>query len=217
MDRKGVQHVSRLSAYSGETCDKGDNDQGLCVCCGGGGGGGDGGGVGGGGGGGVGSVVGGGGVMVCKSPDGADLKTNPSTEKGGVGAAASRVPPPTNGAVRLAPDGLLEYHWGGEWGAVCNDVLGPGFKSIYEPRESPFARVVCRQLGLTGGAVLPDLTIADTYTLDVTPRRYPICQGTEQKLGDCVGREEDQQIHHQNEPNCAGQPLAVHMSCEGAK
>jgi hypothetical protein len=209
MDRKGVQHVSRLSAYAGETCDKGDNDQGLCVCCGGGKGGGS---------------VGGGSVMVCESPDALNaglnltststLEANPSTERGGVSVAASRVPPPSGGDIRLASDGLLELYWRGEWGAVCNDVLGPGFKNIYEPRESPFARVVCRQLGLTGGMVLPELAIADVYTLDVTPRRYSICEGTEQKLGDCVGREGDQQIHHQEVPNCIGQRLALHIECE---
>eukprot|EP00947_MAST-08B_sp_MAST-8B-sp1_P000429 g429.t1 len=237
-----VQHVSRLSTYGTETCDKRGHSKELCVCC-------------------AGPLSQCESVTASLAPE--KIPSSSSKERGGAGsqtatnpaAAAAAAPdapdapaafrhrhvqqgkvaagkrgqnqqhqrrehpqdraPGGDGDVRLTIDGMLEFRWGGVWGAVCNDALGYRFKALREPTPSPVAEVACRQLGKPGpGLVLPELQVADRFTLDVTPKRYEICSGDEARLDACARTSGSggQHIHHAEEPNCAG-PAAVVISC----
>ena len=228
-----VVHVSRLSAYAHDVCDKLDNDKEMCVCC-------------------EesseGSNAGGGEWVKSRSnkttglvtqgilagdpvgpvgPGGAAPRLTRTCER--VGALAKQTKRTVarrqsrlqqhdddqgDGHVRMDDEGRLEFRWNGVWGGVCTDVLGYKYTHADVPLPSPLARVVCRQLGLRGGQILPEQGSSSIYTLDITPRRHAICVGTEHKLSDCSSRDEGQIIHHQEIQNCADGMRSVMLQCD---
>jgi len=111
--------------------------------------------------------------------------------------------------VRILTTGRLEVKIGGEWGTVCDDSWG-----------TTQAKVVCKQLGRTGGEKLSKYGNAGTHVSwghvtdlseNSSDREYKpilmdtvVCSGSEAKITDCS---------HESSNNCDHKE-DVHMKCD---
>jgi len=114
--------------------------------------------------------------------------------------------------VRILTTGRLEVKIGGEWGTVCDDSWGP-----------TQAKVVCKQLGRTGGEKLSKYGNAGAYiswghmtdlSENTSAKEYKpilmdevICTGSERKITDCSYHSKSSAMS-----DCAHKE-DVHMKC----
>jgi len=101
----------------------------------------------------------------------------------------------TDGRVRIRATGLLEVYHNGEWGTVCDDSWG-----------SNDARVVCRQLGRSGGSKIGVTWGYQSSSSLPTLLDDVGCGGSESKITYCSHVDKGQE-------NC-GHSEDVHMKCD---